>query len=70
MRRITGWILGKKFFSKRMVLQWHSCPGGGESPSLEVFQDCGDVAVRDVVSGHGGVGLMVGLNYLSGLSEL
>jgi len=24
-----------------------------ESPSLEVFQNCGDVALRDVVSGHG-----------------
>ena len=27
-----------------------------ESPSLEVIQDRGDVALRDVVSGHGGVG--------------
>ena len=27
-----------------------------ESPSLEVFQKCGDVALRDVVSGHGGMG--------------
>jgi len=27
-----------------------------ESPSLEVFQNHGDVALRDVVSGHGGVG--------------
>ena len=27
------------------------------SPSLEVFQNRGDVALRDVVSGHGGVGL-------------
>ena len=27
-----------------------------ESPSLEVFQSHGDVALRDVVSGHGGVG--------------
>jgi len=26
------------------------------SPSLEVFQNCGDVALRDVGSGHGGVG--------------
>ena len=26
------------------------------SPSLEVFKECGDVALRDVGSGHGGVG--------------
>jgi len=31
-----------------------------QSPSLEVFRNCGDVALRDVVSGHGGGGLMVG----------
>ena len=27
-----------------------------ESPSLEVFKNCGDVALRDVSSGHGGAG--------------
>ena len=27
------------------------------SLSLEVFENCGDVALRDVVSGHGGEGL-------------
>ena len=36
-----------------------------ESPPLEVFQNCVDVALRDVVSGHGGGGLVVGLNDLS-----
>ena len=30
-----------------------------QSPSLEVFRNCGDVALRDVVSGHGGGGLTV-----------
>ena len=44
----------KDFFSVRVVLQWHSCPGVVGSPSLEVFS--GDVALRDVGSGHGGVG--------------
>jgi len=27
-----------------------------ESPSLEVFKNHGDVGLRDMVSGHGGVG--------------
>jgi len=44
------------------VLPWHRLPGVVvESPSLEVFQSRVDVALRDVVSGHGGDGLMVGL---------
>ena len=30
------------------------------SPSPEVFQNCGDVALRDVGSGHGGDGSRVG----------
>jgi len=30
------------------------------SPSLEVFKNRGDVALRDVVSGHGGDGSVVG----------
>jgi len=40
---------------------------GTESPSLEVFKNHGDVVLRDVVSGHGGDGLIVGLDDLSGL---
>ena len=38
-----------------------------ESPSVEVFMNRGDVALRDVVSGHGGDGLMVGLRDLRGI---
>mgnify|MGYP001855906276 CR=1 FL=1 len=48
----------KHFFSERVVRQWHrllrEVMG---SPSLEVFRSHGDVALRDVVSGHGGGGL-------------
>lgn len=29
--------------------------------SLEVMKNCGDVALRDLVSGHGGDGSVVGL---------
>jgi len=35
-----------------------------ESPSLDVFKSHGDVALMDVVSGHGGDGLAIGLNDL------
>ena len=42
------------------------CPGEVvESLSLEVFKNRGDVAERDMVSGHGGDGMMVGLGGLS-----
>jgi len=37
-----------------------------ESPSLEVFENCGDVALKDVVSGDG---LMVGLDGHSALLQ-
>jgi len=37
------------------------------SLSLEVFKNCGDVALRDVVSGHGEGGLVIGLRDLRGL---
>ena len=38
-----------------------------ESLSLEVFQNRGDVGLRDTVRGNGGGGLMVGLGDPSGL---
>jgi len=41
-----------------------------QSPSLEVFQNRVDVALRNVVSGHGGDGLAVGLDDLRGFSNL
>ena len=40
-----------------------------ESPPLEVFKNCVDVALRDVVSGRGENGLGVGLGDLSGLLQ-
>ena len=42
----------------------------GQSLTLEVFQNCGDVALRDdALSGHSGDGSMVGLNDLSCLFQ-
>ena len=40
-----------------------------QSPSLEVFQNRVDVALRDVVSGYGAGGLLVRLQDLSGLFQ-
>ena len=43
------------FFPGRAVLQWHRLHREVvQSPSLEVLQSRVDVALRDVVSGHGG----------------
>ena len=41
-----------------------------ESPSLEVFKNWADVALRDVVSGHGGAGLELDLVILEDFSNL
>jgi len=43
----------RKKFLKRTVLQWHRLPREvAESLSLMVFQDCVEVALKDVVSGQ------------------
>ena len=64
----SGWILGK--FSSQKEL-WNSLPREMvESPSLEVFKNHGNVALRDMVSGLvGTVGLMVGLDDFRGLFQ-
>lgn len=58
----------KDLFSERVVRQWQRLHREVvESPSLDVFKSHGDVALMDVVSGHGGDGLVVGLGHLSSL---
>ena len=59
-----------KFFSKRVVGQWHRLPREVvESPSMEVNKNSVDVALNVMGSGHGGNGLMVGLDDLRGLFQ-
>ena len=43
----------KNFISQGVVEHWNRLPRGwGGLPSLGVFKKCGDVALRDVVSGQ------------------
>lgn len=61
----------KHSFSEGKVMQWQRLPEEvGESPSLEEFRSCGDVALRAVVSVHGGGGLRLGLEIWEVFSNL
>ena len=60
----------KKFYSERMVMHWHRLPKEVvESLALEVFKKHVGVALRNMVSGHGGDELIIGLDDLKGLSQ-
>ena len=54
----------------KQLRQWHRLSKEMvKSPSLEVFKSRADVALRDVVSGHGWDGLMVGQDDIGGLFQ-
>jgi len=60
----------ENFISARALRQRHRLPREVvQSPSLEVFRNCVDVALRDVGIGHCWDGLMVGLGDPRGLFQ-
>ena len=55
----------KNLFSESMVRHWNRLP----SKVLEGYKKHVDVALKDLVTGHGSVGLTVGLDDLRGLFQ-
>ena len=56
-QEMFGLGVRRRFFFKRVVMHWHRLPREVvESPSLEVLKNHGEVALGDLVSGHGGMG--------------
>lgn len=51
----------KNLFSESVVKYWKRLPR-----EVEVFMEFLDVALRDMVNGHGGAELMVGLEHFQG----
>ena len=58
----SGWILENLYFTKEQIGAGTAVQGVVGSPSLEVLQNGGDVALREVGSGHSGGGLGWGIS--------
>ena len=68
---IATQLIRRNVFSERAEVHWHRLPREVVgSPSLEVLQNRGDVALRDMVTGHGGCGLGLDLGIQEVFSNL